>query len=259
MSTSTPDAFFSLGKQVKDEYGRIVGKVASFTVNPNGEVENIILRRGDGEFSRYPVSYLKIDGDSVTLISTIKLKCNKLCNDIPLIWRKDQALRELLKKNKVPGEMYEDIHKNFEGALKQLKAEAQGVLEDIDKQIAKCEKEIQELNSALINLEIEHEIGKIGDEAYQTAMEIVQEGLKWAKAEKDDLESSKKRLSNILLGEETKAPAQKEEEEKKEEETPEEKPTAKSQRTPATPPASSPVLPEPPVVVYVKDREKSSL
>jgi len=259
MSTSTPDAFFSLGKQVKDEYGRTVGKVVSFAVNPNGEVDKVIVRRGDGEFLHYPTSYLKIDEKSVTLISSIKLRCNKLCNDIPLIWRKDQALKELLKKNKVPGEMYEDIHKNFEGALKQLKAEARGVLEDIDKQVAKCEKEIQELNSALINLEIEHEIGKISDDAYQTAMEMVQEGLKWAKAEKNDLESSKKRLSNILLGEETNAPVQKEEEEKREEKASEEKPAAKTPPTRVTPPGSSPTLPEPPVVVYVKNREKSSL
>lgn len=255
MSTSIPDAFFSLSKQVKDEYGRTIGRVASFAVNPSGEVESVFIRRGDSEFSRYSVSYLKFNENYVTLISPIKLRGNKLCKDIPLIWRKDQALKELLGKNKVPSEVYEDIHKNFEGALKQLKVEAQSVLERIDKRIAECSEEVRELNSALINLEIEREIGKISEDAYKKAMEMVQEGLKWAKAEKDDLESLKKKLSNILLGEKVEAHA----EEEKKEEKPAEKPAVKIPQTPAVTPAPSPGLPEPPVVVYVKDREKSKL
>jgi len=170
----------------------------------------------------------------------IKLRAKTLCQEIPLIWRKDQALNELVEKKKIPPEMFDDLHKNFEGALNQLKADAKTVMDDIDKQITKCNRQIQELHSALINLEIEREIGRIDDESYQKALGIIQWGLKGVNAEKSDLEVLKNKLSNMLLGEKTvKTP-----------ETP-----TQTETQEATAPAS-PTLPEPPVVVHVKNPNK---
>lgn len=136
--------------------------------------------------------------------------------------------------------MFEDLHKNFEGALNQLKAHAKSVLDDIDKQITKCAKQIQELHSALINLEIEREIGRIDVQSYQKALEMIQWGLKSVNAEKSDFESLRNRLSNMLLGE-------------KKTETPE---TPAQKETQETTAPTSPTLPEPPVVVHVKSPNK---
>ena len=246
MNTSDPEIFRALGKEVKDEYGRSIGKIASFKVNPHGQIDSIFVQHGDGEFISYPVDNLRFDSDeTVTFISPIKIRGNKLCDEIPLIWRKDQALKELMEKNKIPSEFYEDLHRSFEGALNQLKTEAQGILENIDSQIAQCNKQIRELNSALINLEIEREIGKIEDSIYNNAMEIIQQGLRWANSEKSDLESLKSKLSNVLLGEQK----SEEEAEKKEE----------AEAESVSPPSPSlPEPPEPPVIVYVKNVDKTT-
>lgn len=257
MTEEIPQVFFSLGKQVKDEYGRPIGKIASFKLNPHGQVDGIFLQHGDGEFKLYPAEHFKFDGtENVTLLSPIKVRADRLCNEIPLIWRKDQALKELLEKEKVPKELYEDLHNSFEGALNQLKAEAQGILENIDKRIAECNTQIRELNSALVNLEIEKHIGKIDDTLYNTAMEIIQQNLKWANSEKADLESLKSKLSNILLGEEIPEQPETATEQKTEES---EEPKAAEEAASEEAPASSlPEPPEQPFVVYVKDTTEES-
>ncbi len=211
-------------------------------VTPSGRVDGVFIEHGDGEFLSYPSDHFRIDNGEFVILPPIKLKARGLCQEIPLIWRKDQALNELLEKKKIPSEMFEDLHKNFEGALNQLKAEAKAVLGDIDKQITKCTKQIQELHSALINLEIEREIGRIDDQSYQKSLGMIQWGLKSANAEKSDFEMLKNKLSNMLLGE-------------KKIETPE-IPTQKEAQE-ATAPAS-PTLPEPPVVVHVKSPDKQS-
>jgi len=233
---SKPSNFFLyVGKPVKDEYGRQVGKIASFAVNPNGRVSGVFVEHGDGEFLRYPSEQFNVDGEDITLLPSIKMRVKSLCDEIPLIWRKDQALNELVDKKKVPSEMFNELHKNFEGALNQLKADAQANMDNLDKQIAKCNLQIRELNSAFIHLEIEREIGRIDENAYQTAMEIIKEGLKQTNNEKNDLESMRNQLSNLLLGD-AQTPAGKE------------------------PPVSSvpsPALPEPPVVVHVKSATKT--
>jgi len=231
--SQNPNFFLSIGKPVKDEYGRIVGKVASFALTPSGKFDAVYIELGDGKFLKNSVEYLKFDGDNVTLISKIKLRTGVLCDQIPLLWRKDQALKELAEKKKISEELYQELHNNFEGALNQLKSEAQALINEIDREIAKCVEATKELNYALVNLEIEHEIGQINDQSYSVAFSLIQENLRRVNAEKSDLEQMKSKLSNIVLGE---------------------KPNPKVEEpTKTSITEASPELPEPPVVVYVKE------
>lgn len=239
LSSSNP--FLFIGKPVKDEYGRQVGRIASFMVSPNGRVNGVFVEHGDGEFFRYSTNQLEMIDDGIVLLSGIKLRVKALCDEIPLIWRKDQALSELLEKKKIPPEMFNDLHKHFENALNQMKSDAKTTLENVDKHITKRAERVKELQSAMICLELEHEIGKIDEKSYKIAAEMIQGGLKWTSAEKSDLEAVRTRLHNILLGEEpatiVEAEAEKE--------------------VPPSPPAH-PTLPEPPVVVHVKSTAKVS-
>jgi len=145
--------------------------------------------------------------------------------------------------------MFDDLHANFEGALKQLKTDAEGLLKDVEERIIKCTQQIKELNSAFIHLEIEREIGKINDESYRAAMIMIQGGLKQANAEKNDLEVMRKHLSNIILGETTATKAQ----------TEEGKEVASAEATPSTSTTPEhPSLPEPPVIVHVKGADQQN-
>lgn len=67
MSNPTPNFFESLGKPIKDEYGRSVGTVASFVVRPNGQVTEIFVEHGDGEIARYSSEQVKVNENEVTL------------------------------------------------------------------------------------------------------------------------------------------------------------------------------------------------
>ena len=239
MSIPTSNFFESLGKPIKDEYGRSIGTIASFVVRPNGQVNEIFVDHGDGEIARYAIEQIRINENGATLFSSTKLKVESLCNEIPLIWRKDQALKALLEKKKVPLELSEELHNAFESVYNQLKAEAQAIVESIDKQIIACSKRIGDLNNALVNLEIEHEIGQVNDSAYENAMVLIQENMRCVKTERDDLELMKSKLSNLLLGE-----------------------NAHQMTVPPVPveqtaleeaESASSSLPEPPVMVYVRN------
>ncbi len=238
--------FLSVGKQVKDEYGRIVGKIASFAVTPNGRFNTVFVEQGDGRFSRYSVEYLKLDGAEVTLASKMKSDASVLCDHIPLIWRKDQALEEMVKKRKISPELFNELHSSFDGALTQLKNEAQNLEKEINREIDRCAEEIKALNYALVHLEIEHEIGKVDDHYYETAFTIIQDNLKRVNMEKSDLETTRNKLSNTLLGD-------------KIETTDNVKSKAKELPSKGSTTLYSPELPEPPVVVYVKEIGKTGI
>ena len=225
-----PSVFCSLGKIVKDEYGRPIGEVASFAVKPNGEIDAIYIKHSDGRFIKYTAGAIKVDGSEVIFLSKVKCDTAVFCDQIPLVWRKDQVLKEILEKKKISPEVYEDLHRSFEGVLNQLKSEVQALLERIDREIERCNQEIKELNYALAHVEVEHEIGEVDDQSYQAAYATIQECLKRANVERADLESMKNKLSNILLGE---APPK----------------VAAGEQAKEAPTPLSPSLPEPPVTV----------
>jgi hypothetical protein len=238
--SQNPNLFLSVGKPVKDEYGRVVGKVASFAMTPNGKFDAVFVEFGGGQFSKQPMEQLKFNGSEVTFISTTKSQCSVLCDQIPLIWRKDQALKDLSEKKKISPEMYQEIHSSFDGVLNQLKKDAQVLSDQISDQVATCDDSIKAMSYALLNLEIEHEIGRIEDEAYKTSFATLQENLKRTTQEKNELELAKSKLANSLLGD-TLGTVQ------------------KAKTTVDIDPEPKQELPEPPVVVYVKEVGKAGI
>jgi hypothetical protein len=188
---------------------------------------------------------LRFNGAEITFVSKIKSQASTLCDHIPLIWRKDEALKDLVEKKKITPEVYQDLHASFENVLTQLKKEAQVIIDESAIEIERCQEEITSLSYAIANLEIEHEIGKVDDENYKIAFALLQETLRRATAEKTDFELTKSRLSNVLLGEQTAS----------------QNAAAAAALAPKTNKIYAETvnntvtkLPEPPVVVYVKDK-----
>ena len=118
---------------------------------------------------------------------------------------------------------------------------------EIEKEIDRCNKQIHSLHSALINLEIEREIGRLSSDSYEKALGIIQWGLKGVNAEKSDLDVLRSKLSNLLLGEKT-------------QNTPEGIQTKAPEQTelPKVPAPVSTNLPEPPVIIHVRNTSNQS-
>ena len=238
---SNSNLFLSIGKPIKNEYGRVIGKVASFALTPNGKFDAVYVEFGDGQFTKQPMESLRFNGAEVTFISKIKNQAGILCDHIPLIWRKDEALKELVDRKKITSEVYQDLHNSFTNVLAQLKKDAQVIIDESGIEIERCQDEITSLSYAIANLEIEHEIGKVDDENYRMAFALLQDTLRRATSEKTDFELTKSRLSSVLLGDQS---------------LNSQKPN-KVYAEQVTNAASK--LPEPPVVVYVKEIGKAGL
>jgi hypothetical protein len=252
---SNSNLFLSLGKPIKNEYGKVIGKVASFALTPNGKFDAVFVEFGDGQFSKQPIENLKFNGAEITFTSKIKSQANMLCDQIPLLWRKDQAVKDLNDKRKIVPELFQELHSSFESVLTQLKKDAQVIVDESAVEIARCEEEIRSLNYAIANLELEHEIGQVEEANYLTAFNLLSESLKRATTEKTDYELTKSKVSSILLGDPSTQMASALKPNKVYAETVTTTKTAPS----VAPSAPASDLPEPPVVVYVKEIGKAGL
>jgi len=236
---SNSNLFLYIGKPIKNEYGRVIGKVASFALTPSGKFDAVFVEFGDGQFAKQPIETLKFNGAEVTFISKIKNQASGLCDQIPLIWRKDQALKDLNDKRKISPELYQELHNSFTSVLTELKKDGQIIVDESIIEIERCQEEITSLSYAIANLEIEHEIGKVDEENYKNAFALLQETLKRATLEKTDFELTKSKVSSVLLGDS--------------------QDTTQRTKTYAEQVSVAQKLPEPPVVVYVKEVGKAGI
>ncbi|MGD0645447.1 MAG: CdvA-like protein [Candidatus Bathyarchaeia archaeon] len=236
---SNSNLFLYIGKPIKNEYGRIVGKVASFALTPSGKFDAVFVEFGDGQFTKQSMENLKFNGADVTFVSKIKNQATILCDQIPLIWRKDDALKGLNEKRKLSPEIYQELHNSFTSVLTQLKKDAQVIIDEAVVEIERCKEEITSLSYAIANLEIEHEIGKVDEENYKSAFALLQETLKRATSEKTDFELTKSKVSSVLLGDS--------------------QDVMQRTKTYAEQVNVAQKLPEPPVVVYVKELGKAGI
>jgi len=238
---SNSNLFLYIGKPIKNEYGRVIGKVASFSLTPDGKFDSVYMEFGDGQFRKQPMESLRFSGAEITYITKIKSQAGTLSDHIPLIWRKDEALKDLLEKKKITPEVFQDLHQSFGTVLTQLKKDAQIIIDESVVEIERCKDEITSLSYAIANLEIEHEIGKVDEETYKSAFALLQETLKRAASEKTDYELTKSKLSSVLLGDQSMPRS------------------SKIYAEQVINNNAATKLPEPPVVVYVKEIGKAGI
>jgi hypothetical protein len=245
MSQTLSNLFLSIGKPVKDEYGRSVGKIVCFATSPSGKFEAAFIEQSDGRFTKQPMEYFVFNGADVTFLSKVKSRAAVFYDQIPFIWRKDKALKDLIEKKKIAQVLYQEVHNSFTTVLSQLRKDAQVLIDEAIQGMIRCEEELTTLSYSVLYLELEHEIGKIADEAYRASFAQLQETIKRTNAEKADMEAVKSKLSNILLGDTPTVAEPK---------LPEQKSKVYAESVP-----QSSELPEPPVVVYVKEVGKAGI
>lgn len=185
----TPLINFFIGlinKEARDEYGRSIGKVAAYHINPSGKIETVVVEKSDGNFDFYPAECLKVGGSSVMLLSKIKVAANKALNGA-------NAMRERIALLK-PGD---DISKLTYEA-KRVEEEIKVVLESIEDRIIECENQAVQLNEAINDLEVLLSISRNSSPALNFSMRALSGAVRRLINERNDLEEMRRRLITQL-------------------------------------------------------------
>jgi hypothetical protein len=196
------DASGLIGKDLKDENKMEIGRITSFLINSSGRVEEVLVEANQGQFVKYPVERLKIDQNEVSLASRVDREIGPLSEKFPIISKRRRVLEELSEKKVIPPQVYKNLRKEFDNALKEMKSRAQNLLEDMDKQVKDQEDYIRTLQLARAFLEIEHAMDTVEDEVYrQSTISLLRE-IKNASRRKLGLLSTKDKVSSVLLSKE---------------------------------------------------------
>ncbi|HJX24076.1 MAG TPA: CdvA-like protein [Candidatus Bathyarchaeia archaeon] len=186
---TTGEILSYIGKALKNEYGRTKGRLAGPIITPLGHLEAVLLEHEDGEFTRHLADQLKFEDGELKIISTPKVDSESLYLEVSFAWRRVQALEDLLKREAITQETYNELHNEYVSALDNLKERVTKTIDDLETRIKSCGSQIRDIKESLTDLDIAFATGEIKEEEASKGIEILKRGLSNITFEKAELES----------------------------------------------------------------------
>jgi len=188
-----------IGRSLKDENGREIGRIVSFIIDSSGAIKEVLVENKSEEMIKYPIEKLKASEEEVLLVADVDGRAEKLCENLPILLRKREILETLFKNKEIMPDIYECLSAEIDKSINYMKLEAQSLLSDIESQIQHQESFIKMLHLARTFLEMEHGVGNVKDDVFRQSLLSILREIKYASYRKMNLLRVKDRVSNLIL------------------------------------------------------------
>ncbi|OLD03896.1 hypothetical protein AUG19_00680 [archaeon 13_1_20CM_2_54_9] len=178
-----------LGRPLQDPYGRAYGKVVGISANLRDEIIAVGVEVGNGEFVQCPGDRLSISTDSLVLLPAWKQEADDFRKEFEIVTRRLKALDELFSVGDIQRDVYEDLRKQHEDAINQLKAKRAEILETLSQRTGTLTTQLRQLQTHLAGNKMLHASGEFDDLSYKAASEAIDTGLVRAMAEKKEVDT----------------------------------------------------------------------
>ncbi len=144
---------------------------------------------GNGEFVQCPGDRLSISTDNLVLLPAWKLEADDFRKEFEIVTRRLRALDELFSVGDIQRDVYEDLRKQHEDGINQLKEKRVEILETLSQRTGTLSTQLRQLQIHLAGNKMLHASGEFDDISYKAASEAIDTGLLRAMAEKKEVDT----------------------------------------------------------------------
>jgi CdvA-like coiled-coil domain len=178
-----------LGRTLQDPYGRAFGKVVGISANLKDEITGVGIEVGNGEFLQCPGDRVTITGDTLILAPAWKVEAEEFRKEFDIVTRRLRALDELFSVGDIQKDVYEDLRKQHEDAINELKGKRKEIIDTLGQRTSTLNTQLRQLQTHLAGNKMLHASGEFDDQNYKAASDAIDSGLVRAMAEKKDVET----------------------------------------------------------------------
>src|SRR5713226_2673030 len=178
-----------LGKPLQDPYGRAYGRVLGISANLKDEVTAVGVEVGNGEFVQCPGERLIISTENLVMVPSWKQEAEEFRKEFDVVTRRLRALDELFSVGDIQRDVYEDLRKQHEDAINELKSKRKQIIDTLSQRSSTLNTQLRQLQTHLAGNKMLHASGEFDDMNYKAASDAIDSGLVRAMAEKKDVES----------------------------------------------------------------------
>ncbi len=186
-----------LGRPLQDPYGRAYGRIVGISANLKDEVTAVGVEVGNGEFVQCPGDRLSINGESLVLLPLWKQESDVFRKEFEVVTKRLRALDELFSVGDIQKDVYEDLRKQHEDAINQLKTKRVEILETLNQRTGTLSTQLRQLQTHMAGNKMLHASGEFDDTSYKAASEAIDTGLIRAMAEKKEVDSISSYLGKL--------------------------------------------------------------
>jgi len=186
-----------LGRPLQDPYGRAYGRIVGISANLKDEVTAVGVEVGNGEFVQCPGDRLSISGENLVLLPAWKQESDLFRKEFEVVTKRLRALDELFSVGDIQKDVYEDLRKQHEDAINQLKSKRVEILETLNQRTGTLSTQLRQLQTHMAGNKMLHASGEFDDTSYKAASEAIDTGLIRAMAEKKEVDSISSYLGKL--------------------------------------------------------------
>ena len=186
-----------LGRPLQDPYGRAYGRIVGISANLKDEVIAVGVEVGNGEFVQCPGERLSVSGENLVLLPLWKQESDEFRKEFEVVTKRLRALDELFSVGDIQKDIYEDLRKQHEDAINQLKTKRVEILETLIQRTGTLSTQLRQLQTHMAGNKMLHASGEFDDTSYKAASEAIDTGLIRAMAEKKEVDSISSYLGKL--------------------------------------------------------------
>ncbi|MCD6323605.1 MAG: CdvA-like protein [Desulfurococcales archaeon] len=177
-----------IGQYVKEEYGRVVGKVLTAFTDITGEVESIEVAVNDSTLEKIEADRIKLTPDGLVIVPEWKVRALSAENKLDRVRKRLRAIEEHYRKGSIPVHAYEDMKRRLERGFEKVKSEVRDVKEALKRRANDLEYQITRLERDISNLMMLYMSNEVSESSYKAAIEYLKDSKTRCIEEKKDIE-----------------------------------------------------------------------
>jgi len=185
---------YYLGRKVVDNYGRTLGKVVGYHNGEKGAPPLLGVEKLEGDFNIYPSTQLIDEANILVLDENWRTKAEALSEGLGLSARKLSALEKLYKAGEINSDAYENLGKDFDSTLQDLKTRRVSLIEKLSERSKMVSVRLKEVEDYFVNVKVAHELGEVDDEAYRVSRDALHDLINRLQTEQKDIKAAEENL-----------------------------------------------------------------
>lgn len=178
---------YYLGRKVVDSYGGNIGKVVGYYSKAKNSSLIVGMELTNGVFKMVQSSQLIDEANVFVLDENWRTKADELTQNLVLNNRKISALDKLYSSGEISSEACENLRKDFDGALHEIKENRTSLIESLNERSKILDCKLKEIENYFVNVKVAHELGEMDDDAYRISRDMLHDLINRLQAEQRDV------------------------------------------------------------------------
>jgi len=188
-----------VGKQVKDMYGTLMGKVVGVITDTDGSIESVSVDCGDSGLKQLSYEQLLVQGDYVIFIPKWRLDAQKLFRQKNLTLKRIKALQHLVEEDDTMKEDAEIVYVKYEKKLDELEEKEKSINDKLKERLDELNESTKNIKSILFDAKLQYKSHEISEETYLQVTRYTKELMDHINLEKEEINNIKSRLEEQNL------------------------------------------------------------